>query len=51
MFAHTSAAIAAASITTAPPVSVLRKLRTGAARLRAHAVRPPKETTCEPVLI
>ena len=51
MFAHTSAAIAAANITTAPPVSVLRKLRTGAARLRAHAVRPPKETTCEPVLI
>ena len=51
MFAHTIAAIAAASITIAPPVSVLRKLRTGAARLRAHAVRPPKEMTCELALI
>src|SRR5579884_1345926 len=28
-------------MTNAPPVSVLRKLRTGAARLRAQAVRPP----------
>ena len=40
-FAHSRAAIAAPSITNAPPVSVLRKLRTGAARFRAHAVRPP----------
>ncbi len=40
-FAHSSAAIAAPSITNAPPASVLRKLRTGVARFRAHAVRPP----------
>ncbi len=33
--------MAAPSITNAPPLSVLKKLRTGAARLRAHAVRPP----------
>jgi hypothetical protein len=39
-FAHSDAAIAAAGIATAPPVSVLKKLRTGAARFRAHAVRP-----------
>ena len=39
-FAHSSAATVAPSITTAPPDSVLRKLRTGAARFRAHAVRP-----------
>ncbi len=39
-FAQTSAATTAPSITTAPAVSVLRKLRTGAARFRAHAVRP-----------
>ena len=32
---------AATSMTAAPPVSVLRKSRTGAARLRAQAVRPP----------
>ena len=38
--AHTSAASAAASSTAALPVSVLRKSRTGAARLRAQAVRP-----------
>ncbi len=43
-FAHTSAPIAAPSITNAPPASVLRKLRTGAARFRAHAVRPPNGT-------
>ena len=30
---------------TAPPVSVLRKSRTGAARLRAHAVRPLGRST------
>src|SRR6185437_3863613 len=40
-FDHSRAAIAAPSITNAPPVSVLRKLRTGAARFRAQAVRPP----------
>ena len=40
-FAHNSAAIAAPSMTNAPPASVLRKLRTGAARFLAHAVRPP----------
>jgi len=40
-FAHIRAAIAAPSMTNAPPDSVLRKLRTGAARLRAQAVRPP----------
>ena len=39
--AHSSAAIAAPSMTAAPPVSVVRKVRTGAARLRAQAVRPP----------
>ena len=39
-FAHSNAAIAAPSITNAPPASVLRKLRTGAARFLAHAVRP-----------
>ena len=49
--AHVSAAIAAPSITIAPPVSVLRKLRTGAARLRAHAVRPPKVIASVPTLI
>ncbi len=35
-----SAAIVAAKSIIAPPVSVARKSRTGAARLRAHAVRP-----------
>jgi hypothetical protein len=39
-FAHRSAATAAHTNTVAPPVSVLRKSRTGAARFRAHAVRP-----------
>ena len=39
------------SITAAPPVSVLRKSRTGAARLRAHAVRPPKEMAGASALI
>jgi hypothetical protein len=38
--AQSSAATVATSRTTAPPVSVDRKSRTGAARLRAHAVRP-----------
>src|SRR5947209_20249198 len=38
-FAHKSAATAAHTSTAAPPVSVLRKSRTGAARFRAHAVR------------
>lgn len=51
MFAQISAAIAAPSITIAPPVSVLRKLRTGAARFRAQAVRPPNEMVCDPVLM
>src|SRR5262245_21311862 len=37
--AHRSAATVAASSTSAPPDSVLRKSRTGAARFRAHAVR------------
>ena len=41
-FAHSSAATVAPSSTTAPPVSVLRKPRTGAARFRAHAVFPLK---------
>ena len=40
-FAQSRAAIAAPSMTNAPPDSVLRKLRTGAARFLAHAVRPP----------
>jgi hypothetical protein len=39
-FAQTSAAAAEHSNTAAPPASVLRKLRTGAPRFRAHAVRP-----------
>src|ERR1700739_3264460 len=50
-FAHTSAAIAAPSITIAPPSSVLRKLRTGAARFRAQAVRPPYVTASVSTLI
>ena len=41
--AHDSAATAAHSNTSAPPVSVLRKSRTGAARFRAQAVRPVSE--------
>src|SRR5436309_15323007 len=44
-FAHRSAASAAHSNTAAPPVSVLRKSRTGAARFRAHAVRPVADAT------
>ena len=39
-FAHSSAATVAPTIATAPADSVLRKLRTGAARFRAHAVLP-----------
>src|SRR6185437_14789853 len=49
-FDHSRAAIAAPSITNAPPVSVLRKLRTGAARLRAQAVRPPNGVASASVL-
>jgi hypothetical protein len=45
--AHSSAATAAHSNTTALPVSVLRKLRTGAATLRAHAVRPVNAVVAE----
>ena len=40
MLAQASAATAAASSTTALPVSVARKSRSGACRLRAQAVRP-----------
>src|SRR6185312_3187942 len=40
VLAHTSASSAASSRTTALPVSVPRKSRTGAAMLRAQAVRP-----------
>src|SRR4051794_27991266 len=40
--AHTSAATVAESSTTAPPVSVVRKSCSGAARFRAHAVRSLK---------
>ena len=40
MLAQASAATAAASRTTALPVSVARKSRSGACRLRAQAVRP-----------
>jgi hypothetical protein len=39
-FAHANAATVAHSNTTAPADSVLRKSLTGAARFRAHAVRP-----------
>ncbi len=39
-FAHASATTAAASTTIALAVSAPRKSRTGAVRLRAHAVRP-----------
>src|SRR5215218_6451384 len=38
-FAHSRARTVAPSRTTAPPDSVARKSRTGAARLRAQAVR------------
>ena len=50
-FAHTRAAIAAPSMTNAPPASVLKKLRTGAARFLAHAVRPPNGTASVVMLI
>ena len=50
-FAHTSAAIAAPSMTNAPPASVLKKLRTGAARFLAHAVRPLNGTASVVTLI
>ncbi len=40
MLAHSSATTAAPASTTAPPVSASRNPRMGAARLRAHAVRP-----------
>ena len=40
MFTQASAAIAAASRTAAPPVSVRRNSRSGVWMLRAHAVRP-----------
>src|SRR6266576_912941 len=39
-FTHTSAAMAAASRTAAPPVSVRRNSRSGVCTLRAQAVRP-----------
>jgi hypothetical protein len=42
-FAHKSAATAAHNNTSALPVSVLRKSRTGAVRFRAQAVRPVSE--------
>src|SRR5438874_3334925 len=44
--AQASAPIVAASSTAALPVSVLRKSRTGAATLRAHAVRPVRAVAC-----
>ena len=40
MLAQASAATAAASRTTALPISVARKSRSGPCRLRAQAVRP-----------
>ena len=40
MLAQAMAATAAARSTLALPVSVVRKSRSGACRLRAHAVRP-----------
>ena len=42
-FAHSSAATVAASRATAPPVSLLRKSRSGDARFRAQAVRSLKD--------
>src|SRR5450755_2390422 len=42
MFTHASAMTAAASRIAALPVSVRRKLRRGASRFRAHAVRPER---------
>ena len=56
--AHRSAATAAASRTIAPPVSALRKSRTGVARFRAHAVLsenlsdpPPRDSASASALI
>src|ERR1700751_3418941 len=53
MLTQARAAIAAASRTAAPPVSVRRKPRTGASRLRVHAIprgaRPPR--TAESVIV
>src|SRR5690349_11613224 len=46
MFAHSSAATAAARRTAALPVSVDRKLRSGVGMLRAHAVVPEKDVAC-----
>ncbi len=43
---QTSAASVAASRTTALPVSVRRKLRSGVSTLRAHAVRSPSGAAC-----
>ena len=47
-FDHASAATAAASRASAPDDSVFRKSRTGAARLRAHAVRSVKARAIAP---
>jgi mannose-6-phosphate isomerase-like protein (cupin superfamily) len=46
-FAHKRAATAAHRSTTPPPVSALRKSRTGVARFRAQAVRPVNEVGVE----
>ena len=43
LIAEATAATAATSITTAPPVSVRRNSRNGVRTLRAHAVRPESE--------
>src|SRR4051812_13636354 len=53
-FAHTRAATVAPSSAVAPAVSVLRKSRSGAARLRAHAVRsvwPPEGAASSAVIV
>src|SRR3954469_5551046 len=53
-FAHASAATVAPSSAAAPAVSVLRKSRSGAARLRAHAVRsvwPPEGAASSAVVL
>src|SRR5262245_39179192 len=47
---HASAASAAASRAIAPDDSVFRKSRTGAARLRAHAVRSVKARAIAPLV-
>ena len=49
--AQAIAASAAASSTTALPVSVARKSRSGCCRLRAQAVRPEKADRAEESLI